>query len=47
MGKIFNGSFFFPLPLFKVVNRRGHDVAADWWSFGVLMVPAIIIKNSD
>lgn len=22
----------------QVVNRKGHDVAADWWSFGVLMV---------
>ena len=22
----------------EVVNRRGHDYAADWWSFGVLMV---------
>lgn len=22
----------------EVVNRKGHDVAADWWSFGVLMV---------
>ncbi|XP_055297203.1 ribosomal protein S6 kinase alpha-3 [Sitodiplosis mosellana] len=21
----------------EVVNRKGHDVAADWWSFGVLM----------
>ena len=22
----------------EVVNRRGHDYTADWWSFGVLMV---------
>jgi len=22
----------------EVVNRRGHSVAADWWSLGVLMV---------
>lgn len=22
----------------EVVNRRGHDQSADWWSFGVLMV---------
>lgn len=22
----------------EVVNRRGHTFAADWWSFGVLMV---------
>ena len=22
----------------EVVNRRGHGVAADWWSLGVLMV---------
>ena len=22
----------------EVVNRRGHTTAADWWSFGVLMV---------
>lgn len=21
----------------EVVNRKGHDVAADWWSYGVLM----------
>uniref|UniRef100_A0A1I7VMT6 Ribosomal protein S6 kinase n=1 Tax=Loa loa TaxID=7209 RepID=A0A1I7VMT6_LOALO len=24
----------------EVVNRHGHTVAADWWSFGVLMVTA-------
>lgn len=28
----------------QVVNRKGHDVAADWWSFGVLMV-RIFYKN--
>lgn len=22
----------------EVVNRQGHSFAADWWSFGVLMV---------
>ena len=22
----------------EVVNRKGHSYAADWWSFGVLMV---------
>ena len=22
----------------QVVNRRGHGITADWWSFGVLMV---------
>lgn len=22
----------------EVVNRKGHSTAADWWSFGVLMV---------
>ena len=21
----------------EVVNRKGHDFSADWWSFGVLM----------
>lgn len=25
----------------EVVNRRGHTFAADWWSFGVLMVSQI------
>ena len=24
----------------EVVNRKGHTFAADWWSFGVLMVRA-------
>lgn len=22
----------------EIVNRKGHSFAADWWSFGVLMV---------
>jgi len=22
----------------EVVNRKGHDSSADWWSYGVLMV---------
>ena len=26
----------------EVVNRRGHTTAADWWSFGVLMVSVLI-----
>jgi Protein kinase domain len=26
----------------EVVNRKGHSFAADWWSFGVLMVGLII-----
>ena len=26
------------LLLLQVVNRRGHTQAADWWSYGVLMV---------
>ena len=21
----------------EVVNRKGHDFSADWWSFGVVM----------
>lgn len=25
----------------EVVNRRGHTFAADWWSFGVLMVRTV------
>lgn len=28
----------------EVVNRRGHSFAADWWSFGVLMVRLMIKK---
>ena len=27
----------------EVVNRRGHDSTADWWSFGVLMVRVNLI----
>lgn len=30
--------FSYQITAFQVVNRKGHDVAADWWSFGVLMV---------
>ena len=26
----------------EVVNRKGHGTAADWWSYGVLMVRLII-----
>lgn len=22
----------------EIVNRKGHSYAADWWSFGILMV---------
>ena len=29
----------------EVVNRRGHDHSADWWSFGVLMVKNLNFKN--
>ena len=25
----------------EVVNRKGHDITADWWSFGVLMVSTL------
>lgn len=25
----------------EVVNRKGHTFAADWWSFGVLMVSTL------
>lgn len=25
----------------EVVNRKGHGTAADWWSYGVLMVSVI------
>ena len=25
----------------EVVNRRGHGITADWWSFGVLMVRGV------
>ncbi|KAA0203253.1 hypothetical protein HAZT_HAZT001282, partial [Hyalella azteca] len=27
----------------EVVNRKGHNTAADWWSFGVLLVRPLII----
>lgn len=27
----------------EVVNRKGHTFAADWWSFGVLMVNDLYI----
>ncbi len=30
--------------VFQVVNRRGHGTAADWWSYGVLMVSICILK---
>ncbi len=26
----------------EVVNRKGHGTAADWWSYGVLMVRACV-----
>lgn len=29
----------------EVVNRKGHDVTADWWSFGVLMVSTPMTLN--
>lgn len=25
----------------EIVNQKGHSFAADWWSFGVLMVEYI------
>ena len=25
----------------EVVNRKGHGTAADWWSYGVLMVSLV------
>ena len=28
----------------EVVNRKGHDTTADWWSFGVLMVNGLTDK---
>lgn len=28
----------------EIVNRKGHSFAADWWSFGVLMVNQSVIK---
>lgn len=30
----------------EVVNRKGHTMAADWWSFGVLMVRILIFYKS-
>ena len=32
---IYKGTVEYMAP--EVVNRRGHDFSADWWSFGVLM----------
>lgn len=29
----------------EVVNRKGHHFAADWWSFGVLMVSKIHLRK--
>ena len=29
----------------EVVNRKGHTFAADWWSFGVLMVKKYIMSS--
>jgi p90 ribosomal S6 kinase len=32
----------------EVVNRKGHTFAADWWSFGVLMVRNMwLLKTRD
>lgn len=28
----------------EVVNRKGHSFAADWWSFGVLMVSRFFLN---
>lgn len=30
----------------EVVNRKGHSFAADWWSFGVLMVSPVSPRSS-
>lgn len=30
----------------EVVNRRGHTLSADWWSYGVLMVSAGVPNGS-
>ena len=31
----------------EVVNRKGHSYAADWWSFGVLMVcSSLLVCNA-
>ena len=29
----------------EVVNRKGHGTAADWWSYGVLMVNSCLIPS--
>ena len=29
----------------EVVNRKGHGTAADWWSYGVLMVNSCLITT--
>lgn len=31
----------------EVVNRKGHGIAADWWSYGVLMVGVVFIFMVD
>lgn len=31
----------------EIVNRKGHSFAADWWSFGVLMVSYMFIYISN
>ena len=30
----------------EVVNRKGHDSSADWWSYGVLMVRCCAVQFS-
>ena len=30
----------------EVVNRKGHGTAADWWSYGVLMVSLVYNDSS-
>lgn len=35
---IFYKFYNFNKHIFKVVTRKGHGPAADWWSYGVLMV---------
>jgi hypothetical protein len=29
----------------EVVNRKGHDASADWWSYGVLMVSYSVVAR--
>ena len=29
----------------EVVNRKGHSTAADWWSYGVLMVSVLCFNK--